>query len=159
MGALDASQFQKEHLAWSIPDPRGAHRHRGFLFLYNEYMHWIAKLALITAGNAFALWLANTYITGFSLSAPVLGLITIALTLTVLNFTLKPVLTILFSPIIILTLGLGLIIVNAIVLKALEYLANHLDFMHGSISIESIPALILATLIISVVNFIIHLAT
>ena len=122
-------------------------------------MHWIARLVLVVAGNAFALWLANQYVAGFVLSAPILGLIIIAAVLTALNFILKPILTLILGPVIVLTLGLGLIIVNAIILEVLAYMANHLDFMHGSISIQSVPALILSTLIVSAVNLVIHLAT
>jgi putative membrane protein len=122
-------------------------------------MHWLLKLAFITAGNAFALWLANLWVPGFVLNTPVIGLIIIALTLTILNFLLKPILSLILGPIIVITLGLGIIIVNAIVIWVLVYLANHLDFMHGSISIQSIPALLLATLVISAINFIIHLAS
>ena len=53
-------------------------------------MHWLAKLVVITAGNAFALWLANRWVPGFVLTAPILGLILLGLTLTILNFFLKP---------------------------------------------------------------------
>ena len=122
-------------------------------------MHWLFKLALIVGGNALGLWLANRYVPGFVLTTPILGLILLGLTLTILNFTLKPVLTLVLGPIIFLTLGLGLIIVNAIILWFASYLSHlpQLDFIHGSITIDSIPALILATLLISVVNFIIHL--
>jgi putative membrane protein len=122
-------------------------------------MHWLVKLVLVTLGNAFALWLANRWVPGFVLTAPILGLILLGLTLTILNFLLKPVLTLALGPIIILTLGLGLIVVNAIILWFASYLSNlpQLDFIHGSISIQTIPALILATLVISVVNFVIHL--
>ena len=126
-------------------------------------MHWLFKLIIITAGNAFALWLANwasmRYFPGFSLQAPITGLIIIALVLTLLNFILKPVLTLILGPIIIITLGLGLIIVNAIILWFASYLSNlpQLDFVHGSITIQTIPALILATLVVSIVNFVIHL--
>jgi len=117
------------------------------------------KLILIVAANALALWLANLWVPGFVVQAPILGLAIIALTLTVLNFLLKPLLTLVLGPIIILTLGLGLIVVNAIVLWSLAYLANHLDFMHGSITIQTIPALFFATLIVSAINFIVHSAT
>jgi len=122
-------------------------------------MHWLFKLALIVAGNAFALWLANRWVTGFVLTAPITGLILLGLTLAILNFILKPVLTLALGPIIIITLGLGLIIVNAIILWLAAYLSHlpQLDFIHGSITIESIPALFFATIIVSVVNFIIHL--
>lgn len=122
-------------------------------------MHWLAKVALIVAGNAFALWLANTYIPGFVLSTNWLKLALVALVLTVLNFILKPILSLILGPIIVLTLGLGVIIVNAIVLWLLPVAANHIDFLKGSISIQTIPALILATLIVSAVNFVIHLAS
>ena len=123
-------------------------------------MHWIAKLVLVTAGNAFALWLANQYVAGFVLRAPTAGLILLGLVLAILNFLLKPILTLILGPIIILTLGLGLIIVNAIILWIAAYLSRlpQLDFIHGSITIQSIPALILATLVVSIVNFIIHVA-
>lgn len=124
-------------------------------------MHWIVKLVLVTASNAFALWLANRWVPGFVLNAPILGLILLALTLTILNFLLKPILTLVLGPIIIITLGLGLIIVNALILWFAAYLSHlpQLDFIHGSITIQSIPALILATLLISIINFIVHLAT
>jgi putative membrane protein len=128
-------------------------------------MHWLFKLIIVTAGNAFALWLANwasvRYFPGFTLSTPILGLIIIALVLTILNFILKPVLTLVLGPIIIITLGLGLILVNAIVIWVLAYLSNlpQLDFIHGSITITSIPALLFATIIISIVNFVIHIVT
>lgn len=120
-------------------------------------MHPIFKFILITTGNAFALWLANQWVPGFVLSASIPGLVITALFLTVLNYLLKPVLTILLGPLIIVTLGLGLIIVNAIVLRLLAYASNHLDFMHGSVTIQTIPALFFSTIIVSAVNFIIHL--
>jgi putative membrane protein len=122
-------------------------------------MHWLAKLALIVGGNALALWIANLYVPGFVLNSQNwLALILIALILAVLNFLLKPVLTLVLGPVIILTLGLGIIIVNAIILWLLPIIANNIDFLHGSIIIQTIPALLFATLVVSVVNFIIHAA-
>jgi putative membrane protein len=125
---------------------------------YNGIMHWLARLAIIVGGNALALWVANTYVPGFVLSANWVTLILIALTLAVLNFLLKPILTLALGPIIILTLGLGVLVVNAIILYLLPIVADHIDFLHGSIIIQNIPALFFATLIVSIINFIIHLA-
>jgi putative membrane protein len=121
-------------------------------------MYWLLKAAVVIAGNAFALWLANQYIPGFVLSANFWQLATIALILALLNFILKPIITLILGPIIILTLGLALIVVNAIIIYLLPIIANHLDFLHGSITIVTIPALLLATLVVSAVNFVIHLA-
>ena len=115
------------------------------------------KIILVILGNALALWLANNFVPGFVLNANLLQLAIIALILSLLNFILKPILTLVLGPIIIITLGLGVIIVNAIIIYLLPILAAHLDFLKGSISIETIPALILATLLISAVNFVVHL--
>lgn len=122
-------------------------------------MHWLAKIAFVIAGNGLALWLADKYVPGFVLNANWYQLALIAFILALLNFFLKPVLTLILGPIIVLTLGLGVIIVNAIIIYLLPILADRLDFLHGSISIETIPALLFATLIVSAVNFVIHLAT
>ncbi|MGC9598965.1 MAG: phage holin family protein [Minisyncoccia bacterium] len=122
-------------------------------------MHWLARIVLIIAGNALALWLANMYIPGFVLNANWLQLAIIALILALLNFILKPILTLVLGPIIVITLGIGIVVVNAIIVYLLPVFANHIDILRGSISIETIPALILATLIVSVINFLIHLAT
>ena len=126
-----------------------------------QIMHWLAKIAIIIAGNAFALWLANQCVPHFVVNASWIQLAVLALILALLNFIVKPVLTLIFGPIIVLTLGLGIIVVNAILIYLLPVIANHLDFLRGSISIEnnSILALLLATLLVSAVNFVIHLAT
>jgi putative membrane protein len=115
-------------------------------------------MVLIIAGNALALWLANMYVPGFVMNGNWVAIVLVALILSLLNFLLKPVLTLVLGPIIILTLGLGLIIVNALILWLLPIVANHIDFLHGSIMIQNIPALFFATLIVSVINFIIHIA-
>lgn len=120
-------------------------------------MHWITKAVLHVAGNAFALYLANRFVPGFVLSANFLQLATIALVLAALNFILKPVLTLLLAPLIVLTLGLALIVVNALILWLLPIIDNHLDFLRGSITIQTIPALVIGALIVSALNFAIHL--
>ncbi len=116
------------------------------------------KAVAVVLGNAFALWLANQYVPGFALNATLTQLIVIALILSLLNFFLKPLLALVLGPIIVLTLGLGVLVVNAIVIYLLPIFANRLDMLRGSISIETIPALIFGTLIVSAINFIIHLA-
>jgi len=121
-------------------------------------MHWLARLAIIVGGNALALWIANMYVPGFALSGNWVTLVLIALVLAGLNFLLKPVLTLILGPVIVLTLGLGVLVVNAIILYILPIIADHIDFLHGSIIIQNIPALFFATLIVSVINLIIHLA-
>jgi putative membrane protein len=121
-------------------------------------MNWLGRAILMIGGNALALWLANQYVPGFALHGNWVAIVLVALILSLLNFLLKPVLTLVLGPVIILTLGLGLIVVNALILYLLPIVANHIDFLRGSIMIQSIPALFFATLIVSVINFVIHLA-
>jgi putative membrane protein len=121
-------------------------------------MHWLLKFAIIVAGNGLALWLAWLYVPGFELNTPNwIQFALVALVLALLNGLLKPILTLVLGPIIVLTLGIGILVVNALILWILPLLLNYIDFLRGSIIIQDIPALIYATLIISVVNFVIHL--
>jgi len=119
-------------------------------------MHWLLKILLTVLGNAVALWLANQFIPGFVVHATILQLLVVAFVLAVLNWILKPILTLLFGPLIILTLGIGVLIVNAVILLLLPFLVNHIDFLRESINIQNIPALILATVVVSVVNLMVH---
>lgn len=112
----------------------------------------LARLIVSLVANALALWAAATYISGFHLEGDLKELAIIALILWGLNVFLKPVLTLFFGPIIILTLGLGLIAVNAFILYIL-------DLISENITIENTQALLLGTLLIGVINFIFHLAT
>lgn len=121
-------------------------------------MHWLARVALITAGNAFALWIINRYVPGFAVSMNLGELFLLAFVLALLNFVLKPILTLILGPIIILTLGIGILVVNGIIIWLLPIIASHLAFLQGSITIQTIPALIIGTVIVSAVNLLIHLA-
>lgn len=121
-------------------------------------MHWLARLAIIVGGNALALWVADKFVPGFSLNGDWITIIIVAIILALLTFFLKPGLTLLFGPLIIITLGIGLIIVNAIILYLLQVVTQHIDFLNGSIIIQTIPALIFATLVVSIINYIIHIA-
>jgi putative membrane protein len=121
-------------------------------------MHWLLKFVIIVAGNGLALWLAWLYVPGFELNtANWVQLAAIALILALLNAILKPILTLILGPVIVLTLGVGILVVNAIILYVLSILPNYIDFLQGSIRIDGIPALIYATLIVTAVNFVIHL--
>lgn len=115
-------------------------------------MKLIAKIIVAIIANAIALYAAANYIPGFTLMGNVQQVAGMAAVLTLLNFILKPILTLILGPVIILTLGLGLVLVNAIMLYILDIVSKNL-------TIETIPALLYATILIGVVNFIFHTAT
>ena len=121
-------------------------------------MKTIAKIITAIAVNALALWGASAYIQGFHIAGGPTKTIALAFIFTLLNFILKPILKLALGPVILLTLGLGLIVVNALILYILPLIANSIDFLQGSIKIETITALFWGTLLIGAVNFIFHIA-
>lgn len=115
-------------------------------------MKFIIKIILILAANALGIWAASLYVPGFHFSGNYVQLAELAAALALLNLILKPIVKLLLGPLIIITLGLGLVVVNAIMLYALDVFSKNL-------TIESIPALVYGTLIIGAVNFVVHLIT
>ncbi len=115
-------------------------------------MHGLARLIVNLIANALGLIAAARYVPGFELVENSWGALALmSLILMALNIFLKPVMKLLFGPLILLTLGLGLFIINMGILKLL-------DIMVENLRIQTIPALIYATFIIGLVNFIFHLA-
>lgn len=112
---------------------------------------WFAKFILAIIINFFGLLVAKQFINGFIIDPDFLNILFLSFVLTILNFLVRPILKLIFSPIIFITLGLGIIIVNALII----YL---LDIFFESISIQNIGALIYSTLIFSILNFIYHQA-
>lgn len=112
----------------------------------------IIKILFLFLSNLAAIWTAAYFVVGFSVSSNLGGLIEIAAILTALNLLIKPIIKLILSPIIIITLGLGIILVNGSILYIL-------DFFSDNITITGLAPLLYATLIISIVNFIIHLFT
>ncbi len=92
---------------------------------------------------------AGYFVAGFEIAPGFASYLTVAAILTLINIFIKPLIKLVLTPVIILTLGLGIILVNALIL----YL---LDFFSSEITIIGITALIYATLIISIVNILIN---
>jgi putative membrane protein len=115
-------------------------------------MKFLAKLIVIIAANALGIWAATAYIPGFGFSGDFKQLVELAVILTALNYFLKPILKLILGPIIVLTLGIGVILVNAVILYILDIFSKNL-------TIENIPALIYSTILMGLINFVFHLAT
>lgn len=112
-------------------------------------MKLFSRLIFSLASNLLSLMAANYLVKGFAIENNFKSFLTVGLIFTLINLFIRPVLKLILSPVIILTFGLGIILVNAVVLYLLEYFSK-------SVSIDGITPLIYATLIISLVNIIIH---
>lgn len=117
-----------------------------------ERMKSLAKIIIAIIVNAAALLASAYLIPGFLLNGDIKTIGLGALILTALNYILKPILKLILGPVIIFTLGVGLLIVNVIILKIL-------DLLSPGLTIFTIPALIYASLLIGLMNLIFHKAT
>ena len=114
-------------------------------------MRFINHLILFFVSSLVGLLIASHFIAGFSVSNDLKALFIVSAALTLINVFVRPLLKLILSPVIILTLGLGIIIVNAIVLGLLTFLSPT-----GYVAISGLKALLFATLIVSFVNTVIN---
>ena len=96
-------------------------------------------------GNSLALYAAAYWVPGFVVNGGIREYLLAGVVLGILNFAIRPVLNLITMPLIILTLGLWTIVINALLLWAVDYA---FDFM----SIQDLTALVWAVIIISIVN-------
>ena len=73
-----------------------------------------------------ALWVASRYVTGISTDGSVLALAGVALVFGVVNAFVKPILTLLSLPAVVFTLGLFLLVLNALMLMLTSSLSTTL---------------------------------
>lgn len=112
-------------------------------------MKTIFRLIFGFAINILSLLAAAYFVSGFQLTSNYKGILLTGLIFTAINIFIRPILKIILSPVIFMTLGLGIIIVNALALYILDYFSQN-------VNIADIPSLIYSTLIISVINFVFH---
>lgn len=108
------------------------------------------RLLFLIIGNIVALFLASKYIEGVILVGGIWGLLVTAAIFSVVNFLLKPILKIVLSPFIILSFGLLIIAINMGILWLTDSFVKQ-------IQIETLSALFLTTILIGIVNFVIHI--
>jgi putative membrane protein len=111
-------------------------------------MHFLSRLIFYFFSNLIALFTAAYFVKGFEINPGFNNFLLVAAVLTLINLIFRPILKLIFTPVIILTFGLGTFLVNALVLYFLDKLLININIT-GTIS------LIYATLIISLVNFIV----
>jgi len=112
-------------------------------------MRFIGRFFISLISNTLAILAAGYFVTGFEFSGDFISLITAALILSLINAFIRPVLKLFFGPLILLTLGLFVIVINSLTLYFLDILVNQ-------ITIVGTESLIISTLIFSLVNAFIY---
>lgn len=103
-------------------------------------------------GNSIALYAASWFVAGFSFTGGIKEYAMAGVVLGLLNMIIKPIVKFIAFPVIILTLGLFIIVINALLLWLVDYI---FDF----ISISDIMSLVWATVVIAIINMIISALT
>jgi putative membrane protein len=119
-------------------------------------VHWIIKIVV----NAIAIWVATAIVPGVELTADgtsrtVLSFVAVGALFGIVNTVIKPVVSLFALPFIVLTLGLMIFIVNALMLKFVDWLSGALG-----IGFESGPffwSTIGAAIVVSIVSMILNL--
>src|SRR3989338_8171054 len=106
------------------------------------------NILLSILGNSLGLYFAQYSIENFAFSGGYQNYLTAGLFLAVLNFTLKPIIKFISAPIILISLGLFIIVINALMLWITDYIFMFMD-------IGTLTALVLSTIIIGFINLII----
>ena len=78
-------------------------------------LHWVF--------NAVALWVAAYFLTGFDFNGDPVQLLMVAAVFGIVNSLLRPLLTVLTCPLIVLTLGLFSLVINAVMLLVTGWLS------------------------------------
>lgn len=102
------------------------------------------------AGNAFAIYLAQYLIQGVEFAGTIMDYVVAGVLLGILNFFVKPILKIISAPLILLTLGLFIFIINLFILWLLQFLLG------GTLIIQGFGAYFWTVVIITLINFIIN---
>ena len=118
--------------------------------------NFVVKTIANAGALAVAVWLIdNITLTGDSTGKKIGTLLVVALIFGLVNFLVKPLVKLLSLPLLILTLGLFTLVVNALMLLLTSWLADKLDL---SFHVEGFWTAVLGGLIISIVSWALNLA-
>jgi putative membrane protein len=97
---------------------------------------------------AFSVWVAAEVVSGIHLEG-IWSILAVAAILGLLNLYLRPLLFMISIPLTLLTLGLFIVVINAVLLGLTDLLANVFDLRFA---VEDVGAALLGAIVISLVN-------
>jgi len=107
----------------------------------------MSRFIVAIAANALGIYLATRIVYGFDFTGTYFEFALVVLIFTLINWLIRPVVKFISGPLIFITFGLFVIVVN----MAMLYL---LDIVMPFIVISNLTALFLSTLIVGVVNLV-----
>ncbi|GAA2064786.1 phage holin family protein [Streptomyces albiaxialis] len=118
--------------------------------------NFLIKTLANAAALAVAIWLiGDITLSGGSGGEKTLTLVVVALIFGVVNFVVKPIVKLFSVPLLILTLGLFTLVINALMLMLTSWLADKLDL---SFHVEGFWTAVLGGLVVSIVSWALNMA-
>ena len=106
------------------------------------------------AATAAGVWVAVKVVSGLEFSGSAWAFVGVALLMAVVNAVVRPILKLLSFPVVLLTLGLFLLVINAIVFQLVIWLADPARLDLGLTSTGFFWATFLGALVISLVRWV-----
>ena len=117
-------------------------------------MRFLIRLVVNALALAFVTWLlSGISLTGDTTDRKVLVLIVVALIFGIVNAVVKPVFTLVTAPLVLLTLGLFLLVINALMLLLTSWVAGLVGL---GWQVDGFGTALLGAIIVSVVSFILN---
>jgi putative membrane protein len=113
------------------------------------------KFLLRLLVNAAALWVATHLVSGVTFTGDSLTLLAVALVFSVVNAIVKPVTKVLAFPLIVVTLGLFLLVINALMLACTSALSGWIGL---GFHVRGFASAFFGGLVVSVVNWVLWMA-
>jgi putative membrane protein len=116
------------------------------------------RLILRLLANAAALAVATFVLSGITLTAPttgrkVLTLLTVALIFGIVNAVVKPIFKFVTTPIVLLSLGLFLLVINACMLLLTSWVSSQIDL---GWNVSGFWVAVMGAVIVSIVSFLLN---
>jgi putative membrane protein len=109
------------------------------------------SMLLRWVGTALALYITTRVVPGVEFHGPWWGLLLVAAVFGLVNALVRPVVVLLTCPFVLLTLGLGLLLINAAMLGLTAWLSG------GWLTIDGCLPAVLGAILISIVSFLFNL--
>lgn len=120
-------------------------------------MQFLTKPFINIAVNGLALWFLVNLVSAIQYSGGIKLFVIGGLVLGLINFIIKPILKFVTFPLIILTGGLFLIIINIVVLFFLSSLLSSLQIEGISLLFPNISSYVIGAVVFGIINWILHL--
>ena len=115
-------------------------------------MKWLIKLILQILANALAIFLLAKYVPQIQFTGDLLDYLLVGLILALANLIVRPILKIISAPLVFITMGLFMVMINVIILFGVDWFVQEL-------TIIGFWGYFWGVVVISILNAAVHLGT